>query len=50
MYHLEITEVALIYCIIVSNDYQYDSKDLYAFIPNKSFNQLLDISPRNLIF
>ena len=43
--HLEIPEVFLIHCNVVSNDYQDDSKVLYAFFPKKSFGQLLDISP-----
>ena len=41
--HLEITEVVLIHCNIVNNDYQQDSRVLYTFVPNKSFGQLLDI-------
>ena len=48
--HLEITEVVLVYCNIVNNDYQEDSRVLYTFVPNKSFVQLLDISPKNVIF
>ena len=48
--HLEITEVVLIHCNIVNKDYQQDSKVLYTFIPNKSFGQLLDISPKHFIF
>ena len=48
--HLESTEVVLIHCNIVNNDYQQDSRVLYAFILNKSFGQLLDISPKNCIF
>ena len=43
--HLEITEVVLVHCNIFNNDYQQDSRVLYTFIPNKSFGQLLDISP-----
>ena len=27
-----------------------DSRVLYTFIPNKSFGQILDISPKNFIF
>ena len=50
MPNLEITEVVLIYCNIVNNDYQQDSRVLYTFVPNKSFGQLLDISPKNFIF
>ena len=47
--HLETTEVVLINCNIVNNDYQQDSRVLYIFVPNKSFSQLLDISPENFI-
>ena len=47
---LEITEVVLIHCNIVNNDYQQDSRVLYTFVPNKSFGQLLDISAKNFIF
>ena len=50
MPHLEITEVALVHCNMVNNDYQQDSPVLYTFIPNKSFGSLLDISPSNHIF
>ena len=50
MAHLEINEVVLIYCNIVSSDYQQGSKVLYTFVPNKSFGQLLDISPKVFIF
>ena len=48
--HLEITELVLVYCNIVNNDYQQDSRVFYTFVPNKSFGQLLDISPKNFIF
>ena len=48
--HLKITEVVLVHCNIVNNDYQQDSRALYTFIPNKSFSQLLDISPKKFIF
>ena len=47
---LEITEVVLVYCKFISNDYQQYSRVLYAFVPNKSFGQLLDISPKILYF
>ena len=33
--HLEITEVVLIHCNIVNNDYQKDSRVLCTFVPNK---------------
>ena len=42
--HLEITEVVLVHCNIVNNDYQQDSRVLYTFVPNKPFGSLLEIS------
>ena len=36
---LIITEVVLIHCIIVNNDYQQNSRVLYTFVPNRSFAQ-----------
>ena len=48
--HLKITEVVLIHCTIVNKDYQQDSRVLYTFIPNKSFGQLFNISPKHFIF
>ena len=38
--HLEITEVILVHCNIVNNDYQKDSGVLYTFVPNKPFGSL----------
>ena len=48
--HIEITEVVLVHCNMVKNDYQHDSQVLYTFVRNKSFGSLLDISPSNHIF
>ena len=48
--YLEITEVVLIYFNVVNGSYQQNSRVLYTFVPNKSFGQLLDISPDNFIF
>ena len=48
--HLEITEVVLVHCNIVNNNYQQDLRTLYTFVPNKLFSQLLDISPKSFIF
>ena len=48
--HLEITEVVLVHCDIVNNDYQQDSRVLYTFVPNKPFGSLLEISSINHIF
>ena len=38
--HLEITEVVLVHCNILNNDYQQDSRVLYTFVPNKPFGSL----------
>ena len=46
---LETTEEVLVYCNIVSNRYQQDSRVLYKFAPNKLFAQILDIIPKNFI-
>ena len=48
--HLEITEVILVNCKSVNNDYQPNSRILYTFVPNKSFGSLLEICPTNHIF
>ena len=50
MPHLEITEVVLVDCDILNNDYQQDSRILYTFVPNKPLGSLLEIYPRNHIF
>ena len=47
---LEITEVVLIHCNIANNHFQRNSRVLYTFVPNNSFGQLLDISPKSFIF
>ena len=48
--HSEITEVLLVDCNIIDNNYQQDSRVLYTVVPNKSFDLLPDISLKNLIF
>ena len=48
--HLEITEVILVHCNLVNNDYQQDSRILYRFVPNKPFGSLIEISLPNYIF
>ena len=47
---LEITEVILIHCNIVNNQYQHDSRDISIFVPSEPFCQLLNISPSNQIY
>ena len=47
---LEVVELVLVHCNLVNNDYQQDSRILYAFVPNKAFGSLLEISPTNHVF
>ena len=44
--HLEIEELVLVHCDIANNDYEQDSRVLYALVSNKSFGRLLNISPK----
>ena len=46
----KLTEMVLIKCKIVNNDYLQNSSVLCTFTPNKSFGQLLDTSPKYFIF
>ena len=50
MPHLDITEVVLVHCNNVNNDYQRDSRVLYTFVSNKPFGSLLANSPKNHMF
>ena len=43
--HPEITEVVLVHCNMVKNDYQQDSRVLYSFVPNKSTSQFTRYFP-----
>ena len=45
--YLQITEVVLVHCNIVNNDYQQDSRVWYTFVPNKPFGSLLEISNKS---
>ena len=47
---LEVAELVLVHCNLANNDYQQDSRMLYAFVPNKTFGSLLEISPTNQVF
>ena len=47
---MEITEVVLVHCNLVNNDYQHDSRVLYTFVPDKGFGQLLSVSPSEFIW
>ena len=48
--HLEIIDIVIVQCNIANKDYQEDSRVLYKFVSNKSSRQLLDISPKNIMF
>ena len=49
--HSETTEVVLVHCNIVKNDYQQDWRALNTFVPNKPFVSLLEeLYPKNHIF
>ena len=45
---LESTEVVLVHCNLVNNNYQQASKVLFTFVPNKQFEQLINIAPHSL--
>ena len=47
---LEVVQLVLVHCNLVNNDYQQDSRILYAFVTNKTFCRLLEISPTNYVF
>ena len=38
------------HCNAANNSYKQNSRVLHTFVPNKSFGQLLDISPQNFVF
>ena len=47
---LEVVELVLVHYNLANNDYQQDSRILYAFELNKTFGGLLEISPTNHVF
>ena len=47
---LEIAKVVAIHCNVADNSYQQNLRVFYTFVPNKSFLQLLNVSPNNFIF
>ena len=48
--HLEVVELVFVHWNLGNNDYQQDSRILYTFVPNKTFGNLLEISPTNHVF
>ena len=45
---LESIEVVLAHCNLVNNNYQQASKVLFTFVPNKEFEQLINVAPYSL--
>ena len=45
---LESVEFVLVNCNLVNNNHQQASKVLFTFVPNKQFEQLINISPHLL--
>ena len=45
---LESTEGVLVHCNLVNNSYQQASKELFIFVPNKQFGQLITVLPHLL--
>ena len=43
------SEVVLVHCNLVKNNYQQTSKVMFTFVPNKQFGQLINISPHSLM-
>ena len=46
---IESVEVVLVHCNLVNNNYQQASKLLFTFVPNKQFDQLINIVSHSLI-
>ena len=46
----EIVEVVLVQCYFVENQHQRKSVVLYTFTPKKSYADLLNVEPSNLVF
>ena len=47
--YLKITEVVLVHCNTVNNDYQRSSRVFYTFVPSKSLIITLDISLKDFV-
>ena len=45
---LESDEVVLVHYDLINNNYQQASKVLFTFVPNKQFEQLINIRPHSL--
>ena len=45
--HFEVIKAILVNCNLVNSSYQQNLGVFYTYLPNKSFDQLLEISPRS---
>ena len=45
---LESFEVVLVHCNLVNNNYHQASEVLFTLVPNKQFEQLINVSPHSL--
>ena len=45
---LESFEVVLVHCNLVNNNYHEASEVLFTLVPNKQFEQLINVSPHSL--
>ena len=48
--HLVITKMILVQCNVLNNSYLKKLRVLYTFVPNKSFDQFLEISLTSTTF
>ena len=46
---LESVYLVLVHCNLVDNSYQQASKELFTFVPNKKYGQLITVSPETLV-
>ena len=46
----EVVEVVLVQCNLIENQYQQKCEVSYIFMPNKSYDYLLNVEPSNLEF
>ena len=46
---LQSVDLVLVHCNLVNNSYQQASKVLFTFVPNKTYGQLITVSPETLI-
>ena len=48
--YLEINEVVLVHCIIVTNNYEQNSRNVYTFVPNNTWSIIRYFTQKFKIF